>query len=391
MSGSALSPKRVIPYGRQDITDDDVAAVEAVLRSDFLTTGPMVPAFEAEIRAATGADHAVAVNSATSALHIACLALGLGPGDWLWTSPNSFVASANCGLYCGAKVDFVDVGPATWNMCAVKLAEKLEATPAEKHPKVVVPVAFGGRCADLAAIRILADRYGFFVLEDASHAIGGEYMGRAVGAGTYADISVFSFHPVKIVTTAEGGACVTNSAKLAEKMQLYRSHGVTRDERLMRGESDGPWYYQQVDLGLNYRMTDLQAALGISQMKRISAFIKRRRALVARYDAALLDLPVQCPVGDDDSSQSAWHLYPIMVEASVRRRVFEGMRAAGVLVNVHYIPIHTQPYYREMGFQPGDFPEAERYYAGAISLPMFPALTDTDQDYVIETLAGLLA
>lgn len=386
------APKgQVIPYGRQDITDDDVAAVEAVLRSDFLTTGPTVPAFEAAIMSATGAAHAVAVNSATSALHIACLALGLKEGDWLWTSPNSFVASANCGRYCGASVDFVDVDPATWNLCAEKLAEKLAATPAARLPKVVVPVAFGGRCADLTAIRALADKYGFAILEDASHAIGGEYAGAPVGAGTFADISVFSFHPVKIVTTAEGGACVTNSADLAQRMQLYRSHGVTRDEALMRGQSDGPWYYQQVDLGLNYRMTDIQAALGVSQMQRLTPFIERRRELVARYNAALTDLPLCRPASDDAGSKSAWHLYPVMVDPAERRRVFEGMRAAGVLVNVHYIPIHTQPYYRDFGFVTGDFPEAERYYAGAISLPMFPALSDDQQDYVIRTLAGLLA
>lgn len=391
MTDAGPAKGRVIPYGRQHITDEDVAAVEAVLRSDFLTTGPMVPTFEASIMAATGARHAVAVNSATSALHIACLALELGAGDWLWTSPNSFVASANCGRYCGASVDFVDVDPATWNMCARTLATKLAATPAARLPKVVAPVAFGGRSADLKAMRALADQYGFAILEDASHAIGGEYDGAPVGAGTFADISVFSFHPVKIVTTAEGGACVTNSADLAQRMQLYRSHGVTRDARLMRGESDGPWYYQQVDLGLNYRMTDIQAALGVSQMQRLAPFIERRRELVARYDKALAGLPLQRPAGDDANSKSAWHLYPVMVDPAERLRVFESMRAAGILVNVHYIPIHTQPYYRDLGFAHGDFPEAERYYAGAISLPMFPALSDADQDHVIATLAGLLA
>lgn len=380
----------VIPYGRQDISPEDIEAVEAVLKSDFLTTGPCVPAFEAAIKAETGAAYAVAVNSATSALHIACLALELGAGDWLWTSPNSFVASSNCGLYCGAQVDFVDVDPKTWNLCADTLAAKLEATPKDRMPKVVVPVAFGGRSADLIKMRALADQYGFAILEDASHAIGGTYDGASVGDGRYADITVFSFHPVKIVTTAEGGAAVTNDAGLAERMGLFRSHGVTRDATLLREENPDPWYYEQLALGLNYRMTDMQGALGVSQMTRLEPFIARRRELVARYDARLAALPVQRPVGDAGGSLSAWHLYPVMVDPAIRRQVFDGMRAAGVLVNVHYIPIHTQPYYRDLGFAAGDFPEAERYYAGAISLPMFPALSDADQDHVIDTLAGLL-
>jgi len=381
----------VIPYGRQDIRESDLQAVRVVLESDFLTTGPMVPRFEAEVTQACGASYGVAVNSATSALHIACMALGLKAGDWLWTSPITFVASANCGLYCGAKVDFVDIDPATLNMSPKALAAKLEAAKvAGRLPKVIVPVHLCGLPCDMAEIHALAQRYGVKIIEDASHAIGGRYGAQPVGACEYSDITVFSFHPVKIVTTAEGGMATTNDPKLAEKMQLFRSHGVTRDPALMQGESDGPWYYQQVDLGYNYRMTDMQAALGVSQMSRLSAYVSRRHEIADRYDTLLAGLPLALPKRPADR-YSGLHLYVIQLsDPSRRRAVFEGLRAAGIGVNVHYIPVHLQPYYSKMGFAKGDFPAAEAYYEAAISLPMFPTMNDTDQDKVVAALTGLL-
>ncbi|MFT5144326.1 MAG: UDP-4-amino-4,6-dideoxy-N-acetyl-beta-L-altrosamine transaminase [Rhodothermales bacterium] len=376
-----------IPYGRQIISDDDVAAVEAVLRSDYLTQGPAVGQFEAAVARAVGAERAVAMNSGTSALHVACLALDLGPGGLLWTSPNSFVASANCGLYCGASVDFVDIDPRTYCMSADALSAKLAV--AVQPPDVVVPVGFAGQSCDMVRIRALADRYGFKVLEDASHAIGATNGGKPVGSGGLADITVFSFHPVKIVTTAEGGVAVTADAALAGRMERLRSHGITRDEALMDGASHGPWYYQQTELGLNYRMTDMQAALGLSQMSRLAEFVARRRALAARYDALLAPLDVVRPF-QMAGQESAWHLYVIQVVASERRRVFEGMRAAGIGVNVHYIPIHLQPYYRGLGFAPGQFEIAEAYYRRAITLPLHAGLTEGEQNRVVETLRGLL-
>ena len=381
----------MIPYGRQDIRESDLQAVRVVLESDFLTTGPMVPRFEAEVTQACGASYGVAVNSATSALHIACMALGLKAGDWLWTSPITFVASANCGLYCGAKVDFVDIDPATLNMSPKALAAKLEAAKvAGRLPKVIVPVHLCGLPCDMAEIHALAQRYGVKIIEDASHAIGGRYGAQPVGACEYSDITVFSFHPVKIVTTAEGGMATTNDPKLAEKMQLFRSHGVTRDPALMQGESDGPWYYQQVDLGYNYRMTDMQAALGVSQMSRLSAYVSRRHEIADRYDTLLAGLPLALPKRPADR-YSGLHLYVIQLsDPSRRRAVFEGLRAAGIGVNVHYIPVHLQPYYSKMGFAKGDFPAAEAYYEAAISLPMFPTMNDTDQDKVVAALTGLL-
>lgn len=376
----------MIPYGRQEITPSDIEAVVEVLRSDFLTQGPMVPRFEAVVAQRAGARHALAVNSATSALHIACLALGLGPGDWLWTSPITFLASANCGLYCGAKVDFVDIDPRTYNMCTQALERKLEQAEREgRVPKVVVPVHFGGQSCDMAAIGKLADRYGFRVVEDASHAIGSTYRGEPVGNCRYSDITVFSFHPVKIVTTAEGGMALTNDARLAESMGLLRSHGMTRDPSLMTHEPDGAWYYQQVALGFNYRMTDLQAALGVSQMARLDAYLERRHAIARRYDAMLAGLPVVTPWQHPDSL-SAFHLYVIRLKLDqlqkTHRQVFDALRACGIGVNVHYIPVHTQPYYTRLGYGSGGFPEAERYYAEALSLPMFPLLTESQQDRV---------
>ena len=381
----------MIPYGRQDITPEDIAAVEAVLHSDFLTQGPAIPGFEKALAAYCGAARGVAVCNATAALHMACLALGLGPGDCLWTSPNTFVASANCGLYCGAEVDFVDTDPATYNMSVAALEARLVAAAAEgRLPKVVIPVHFAGQSCEMRAIHALGQQYGFRIIEDASHAVGATYLGEPVGNCRYSDITIFSFHPVKIITTAEGGMAMTNDPALAERMERLRSHGITRDPAAMAWDSEGPWYYQQVELGYNYRITDLQAALGHSQLARLDDYVARRHAIAARYDAALAGLPLTTPWQHPDS-RSALHFYPIRLHDAARRReVFEALRAAGIGVNVHYIPVHTQPHYRRLGFRPGDFPEAERYYAGAISLPMFPTLTPAQQDEVVAALARVL-
>ncbi|MGS1117995.1 UDP-4-amino-4,6-dideoxy-N-acetyl-beta-L-altrosamine transaminase [Castellaniella sp. UC4442_H9] len=385
----------MIPYGHQDITQADVDAVLAVLKSDFLTQGPQVPAFEQAVAAKVGARHAVAVNSATSALHIACLALELGPGDWLWTTPITFVASANCALYCGAKVDFVDIDPRTYNLDPAALAAKLEQAEREgRLPKIVVPVHLCGQPCDMVAIHQLAQRYGFKVIEDASHAIGGKYRGEYIGNCRYSDITVFSFHPVKIITTAEGGMAVTNDAALAERMSLYRSHGVTRDPALMSHAPDGPWYYQQVALGFNYRMTELQGALGLSQLSRLDEYVARRHAIATRYDARMADLPVITPWQHPDG-YSGLHLYVIRLclnrIGATRRQVFEALRERGVGVNVHYIPVPTQPYYQAMGFASGNFPQAERYYVEVISLPMYVGLTEEMQDQVVGALITTLA
>jgi len=385
----------MIPYGRQEITQADVDAVVAVLRSEYLTQGPMVPRFEQAVAGYCGAKHAVALNSATSALHVACLTLGLGAGDWLWTSATTFVASANCGLYCGAQVDFVDIDPRTYTLCPKALELKLIA--AEKSgrlPKVVVPVHLCGQPCDMRAIHALAKRFGFKIIEDASHAIGAKYRGEPIGNCHYSDIAVFSFHPVKIITTAEGGMALTNDAALAGRMDLLRSHGITRDPAQMTHEPDGPWYYQQVDLGFNYRMTEIQAALGVSQMDRLDTYIARRHTLANRYDILLGDLPVRIPWQHPDG-YSGLHLYVVRLRLSeikrTHRQVFDSMREAGVGVNVHYIPVHTQPYYRAKGFQAGDFPEAVRYYAEAISLPMYSSLTEEQQDVVVSALENGLA
>ncbi|MCY1275186.1 UDP-4-amino-4-deoxy-L-arabinose--oxoglutarate aminotransferase [compost metagenome] len=380
----------MIPYGRQEITRADVDKVLEVLESDFLTQGPMVPRFEQSVAEHVGAKHALAVNSATSALHIACLALGLGPGDRLWTTPITFVASANCALYCGARVDFVDIDTRTYNLCPKALAAKLEqAETVGTLPKVVVAVHLCGQPCDMAAIHELAKRYGFKIIEDASHAIGGKYRGEFIGNGRYSDITVFSFHPVKIITTAEGGMALTNDVELAERMALLRSHGITRDPAEMTHEADGPWYYQQIDLGFNYRMTELQAALGVSQMQRLDSYVARRHTLARRYDALLADLPVITPWQHPDS-YSGLHLYVIRLRldqcAYSHRQVFERLRAMGIGVNLHYIPVHTQPYYRNFGFKDGDYPEAEQYYREAISLPMFQTLSESQQDEVVSAL-----
>ena len=378
-----------IPYGRQHITQADIDAVVSVLHSDFLTQGSQVPAFEQAVCDYTGAKFGVAVNSATSALHIACLALGLGEGDWLWTTPITFVASANCGIYCGAKVDFVDIDPVTLNMSVTALEEKLKLAKAENRlPKIVIPVHFSGEPCDMAKIYELSKTYGFHIIEDASHAIGGKYQNKPIGNCEYSDITVFSFHPVKIITTAEGGLATTNDQALAEKMQLLRSHGISREADKMQGESHGSWYYQQIDLGFNYRMTELQGALGVSQMNYLDAFVARRHQLAKRYDELLKDLPIILPFRNPEN-YSGLHLYPIQVKSEshkTRKQVFDSLREQNIGVNVHYIPVHTQPYYAQFGFKQGDFPNAENYYSAAISLPLYYDLTEELQDRVIEAL-----
>ncbi|UYG06032.1 UDP-4-amino-4,6-dideoxy-N-acetyl-beta-L-altrosamine transaminase [Halomonas sp. M4R1S46] len=384
----------MIPYGRQDIQLADIDAVLEVLHSDFLTQGPMVPRFEQAVADKVGARHALAANSATSALHIACLALGLGECDWLWTTPITFVASANCGLYCGASVDFVDIDPRTYNLCPKALEAKLEQAEQEgRLPKVVVAVHLCGQPCDMAVIHALSQRYGFRIIEDASHAIGGKYRGNYIGSGHYSDITVFSFHPVKIITTAEGGMVLTNDGALASRMNLLRSHGVTRDPELMTHEADGPWYYQQIELGFNYRMTELQAALGVSQLERLDDYVSRRNALAERYDVLLAEFPVTTP-WQHSNSYSGRHLYVIRLTLDAislsHCQVFEALRAYGIGVNLHYIPVHTQPYYKQLGFQPGDFPEAERYYAEAISLPLYPTMSEDQQDQVVAALKAAL-
>lgn len=381
----------MIPYGMQDISDEDIAAVVAVLKSPFLTQGPVVPEFEAAMATYVGAKHGVAVNSATSALHIACMALGLGAGDVLWTSPITFVASANCALYCGARVDFVDIDPLTFNISIDALQRKLERERAQGTlPKVLVCVHLCGQSCDMRAIYQLSLTYGFRIIEDASHAVGARYLDQPVGNCRFSDITVFSFHPVKIITSAEGGMALTNDSQLARSMDLLRSHGITRNPAMMTQASEGPWYYQQVGLGFNYRMTELQAALGLSQMGRLDAYVAMRHALVKRYDEQLSVLPLSTP-WQHPEGYSSFHLYVIrLAEGSRRRQVFETMRDRGIGVNVHYIPVHTQPYFRSMGFALGDFPQAERYYAEAISLPLYPGLSEADQNHVIDSLREAL-
>lgn len=383
----------MIPYGRQDINQADIDAVVSVLRSDFLTQGPVVPRFEEAVAGYCGAARAVAVNSATSALHIACLALGLGPGDLLWTSPNTFVASANCALYCGANVDFVDIDPDTYNMSIDALQSKLTRARAEgRLPKIVIPVHFAGQPCDMEVMAGLARQYDFNIIEDASHAIGAEYQEEKIGNCRYSDITIFSFHPVKIITTGEGGVALTNSSALATRMSDLRSHGISRDPELFQGENEGAWYYEMLSLGFNYRLTDIQAALGLSQLHRIDDIITRRRFLAGRYDMLLqgseFRLPTQMPYG-----KSAWHLYVIgcdrrHLELS-RSRFFAELRAAGIGVNVHYIPVHLQPYYRCLGFNRGQFPAAESYYESALTIPLHARLSEQQQDHVVDALLKL--
>ncbi|MGE3341990.1 MAG: UDP-4-amino-4,6-dideoxy-N-acetyl-beta-L-altrosamine transaminase [Vicinamibacterales bacterium] len=385
----------MIPYGRQDIADADVSAIIEVLRSDFLTQGPTVPAFEAATAAACGALHGVAANSATSALHVACLALGVGPGDVVWTSPITFVASANCARYCGADVDFVDIDPQTYNLCPDRLAEKLATAQQEgRLPKVVIPVHLAGQPCDMAAIHALGQQYGFRIIEDASHAIGGRYRGDPIGNCRYSDITILSFHPVKVITTIEGGMALTNDPGLARAMALLRSHGITREASEMTHASDGPWYYQQILLGFNYRMTDVQAALGLSQLTRLAAFVETRHRIARAYDRALAGLPVVTPFQHRDS-YSGYHLYVVRLRLGdihrSHRQVFDALRGAGIGVNLHYIPVHLQPYYRALGFRPGQFPAAEAYYAEAITLPLYPGLADGEQAQVVDALTAALA
>jgi UDP-4-amino-4,6-dideoxy-N-acetyl-beta-L-altrosamine transaminase len=380
-----------IPYGRQDISETDIKAVVEVLRSEWLTQGPAVPRFEKTVAEHCGAEHAIAVCNATAALHIACLALGLRPGDTLWTSPNTFVASANCALYCGASVDFVDIDARTYNMSVDALREKLERAEREGHlPKIVIPVHFTGQSCEMREIKALANRYGFHIIEDASHAIGGKYLGEPVGNCRYSDIAIFSFHPVKIITTGEGGMALTNNPELAKKMRLLRSHGITSDAEDMHSRPpEEIWNYQQTTLGFNYRMTDIHAALGLSQMQRLDEFVTKRHIIAKRYDQMLSSLPVVAPYQHEDG-YSSFHLYVISLKlgeiSKTQRQVYEALRAAGILVNLHYIPVYRQPYYEQMGFLAGYCPHAERYYSEAISIPMYPGLTKAQQDQVVSAL-----
>lgn len=383
-----------IPYGRQDINQQDIDAVVAILKSDYLTQGPAIPRFEQLVADYCGVKYAVAVASATAGLHIACLSAGLGSGDRLWTVPNTFVASANCALYCGAEVDFVDIDPKTYNLSISALAAKLAiAAEGGKLPKLLIPVHFAGQSCDMSAIGQLAQQYGFQVIEDAAHGIGGRYRDRPIGCCEFSDLTVFSFHPVKIITTAEGGMVLTNREDLYETLIRLRSHGITRDSRFMQGDLDGPWYYQQLELGYHYRMTDLQAALGASQMNRLDTFVKRRHELVERYNFGLKDLPLTTPY-QSPKTYSSWHLYVIRLELDciklTHREVFETLRSAGIGVNLHYIPVHTQPYYQNLGFQWGQFPEAEQYYREAISIPLYSGLTYEQQDRIMSLLGEIL-
>ena len=387
-------PRVFLPYGRQTITESDIAAVESVLRSPFLTQGPAAPAFEQAVASKVGADHGVAVNSATSALHIACLALGLGPGDRLWTSPITFVASANCARYCGAEVDFVEIEPSTGLMSVTALEQKLQH--AERNgtlPKIVVPVHLCGTSCAMQPIAALADRYGFAVLEDASHAIGGRYQGEAVGSCLYSSICVFSFHPVKIITTGEGGLATTNDPQLARHMADMLSHGIIKDSQRFERPAPGPWSYEQQNLGFNYRLTELQAALGLSQLKRLDSIVEERQRLLDYYQLILAHLPIRMLEIPQDVI-SALHLAVIRLEnpsPQHHRRIFEGLRSAGIGVQLHYTPVHLQPYYRRFGFQEGDYPEAEAYASNAISLPIYPGLEQNDQQRVVNTLTTLLS
>lgn len=383
----------MIPYGKQDIDKSDIKSVIDILKSDFLTQGPQVPLFEKTVSDYCGSKFGIAANSATSALHIACLSLNLGEGDWLWTSPNTFVASANCGLYCGAKIDFVDIDPMTYNLCTNKLEKKLiKAKRNNNLPKIIVPVHFAGQSCDMKKIFSLSKDYGFKIIEDASHAIGGKYLNNPIGGCQYSDITVFSFHPVKIITTAEGGLATTNSKTLSNRMKLFRSHGVTRDPELMTKKSEGDWYYQQLDLGLNYRMTDLQAALGISQMKKLDKYVQKRNILKKRYDSLLCDLPIIRPY-QSKKVYSAFHLYPIQIDkvktSLTRSKVFELLRKKNIGVNVHYIPVHTQPYYLKMGYMYGDFQNSETFYENAITLPLYSKMSFEEQDQVVNSLVSI--
>lgn len=382
----------MIFYGKQSIDQNDIDAVVEILKSDFLTQGPAIEKFEKCVAEYCGAKYAVAVTSATAALHISCLAAGVGKGDILWTSPITFTASANCGRYCGADVDFIDIDPSTYNMSVAELEKKLQA--ADIKPRVVVPVHLAGQSCEMDKIYKLSQKYGFKVIEDASHAIGADYKETKVGCCKYSDMTVFSFHPVKIVTTGEGGMVLTNDKDLYEKLVLYRSHGITRDPKLMTGIADGPWYYQQIDLGFNYRMTDMQAALGYSQMQKVDEFVSKRRYLVKRYNELLKNINgIQLPDQNEDT-KSSWHLYVVRVDFSkiskTKNQIFAKMKEKGICLNLHYIPVHTQPYYENLGFKGGDFPNSEKYYEEAFTLPLYYALTDEQQDHIVKSLVEVL-
>ena len=385
----------MIPYSRQEITEEDISEVEKVLRSDFLTQGPIVPTFEKSIASYCGSSFAIAVNSATSALHIACLSLGLGPKDWLWTSPNTFVATANCALYCGAKVDFVDIDPSTYNMSVDALTQKLEESDKlGKLPKVVIPVHFAGQPCDMQSIYELSKRYGFKIIEDASHAIGSTYKKLKVGSCTYSDITVFSFHPVKIITTAEGGMALTNDKEIADKIYRLRTHGITRDiEKMKKRSVDEIWNYQQIDLGFNYRMNDIQAALGLSQLKRLDEYVDRRNKLAENYHTKLKNLNITLPFQSAES-YSSYHLYPILVENNLnnmsQKKIYQKLRQNKIFVNLHYVPVHRHPYYEILGFKKNDFPEAEKFHQKALSIPMYASLKREEQEYVIKTLNKII-
>lgn len=379
----------MIPYGRQSITETDVKSVTDVLRSDFLTQGPVVPKFESKLSEMTGAKYVTVVNSATSALHIACLALDVGPGDMVWTVPNTFVASANCALYCGADIDFVDIDPETSNMSIECLRTKLTLAQSSGNlPKVIIPVHLTGEPCEMLPIKRLSDEFGFKVIEDASHAIGGKYAKTAIGASTYSDITVFSFHPVKIVTSGEGGAALTNDQVLDQKMKLLRSHGITRDHELMTNPKDASWYYEQIDLGFNYRMSDILAALGASQLERVDDYVKKRHEIAAVYDREFASSNMLTPKRNPENF-SALHLYVIRVDATEHQAIFNGLQDEGIGVNLHYIPVHTQPYYQKLGFNWGDYPNSETYYRRAISLPIYPALEMEQQEFIIRTAKNL--
>ena len=385
----------MIPYGCQEITETDIAEVEKVLRSDFLTQGPTVPKFEKAVASYCGAKHAVAVNSATSALHIACLSLGLSQGDWLWTSPNTFVASANCGRYCGADIDFVDIDPKTYNMSIDALSEKLiKAEKLGKLPKIVVPVHFAGQPCNMHSIYDLSKRYGFKIIEDASHAIGASYNKIKVGSCTHSDITVFSFHPVKIITTAEGGMALTNNKDIADKISRLRTHGITKNKKKMEERPENEiWNYQQIELGFNYRMNDIQAALGLNQMKRLDKYVKRRHKIAKYYDTKLKNLSLKTP-WQLPNVYSSYHLYPIIIKANsdfkTQRQVYDELKKNDILANLHYIPVHRHPYYENLGFKKNDFPIAEKLHQEIISIPMYPAIQDEHQEYVVETLRKVM-
>lgn len=384
----------MIPYGRQHLDEDDVKAVVETLTSNWLTQGPAIPKFETALADYCGANFGIAVNSATSALHIACLALGVSEGDRVWTSPNSFVASSNCALYCGAKVDFVDIDLHTGNMCVDALRKKLVlAESINALPKVVIPVHFAGQPCDMKEIRALSKQYGFFVIEDASHAVGAKYQEKFVGSCQFSDICVFSFHPVKIITTMEGGMALTNNSEWAEKMRMLRSHGITNDPEKMTEDSHGPWYYQQIALGFNYRMTDVEAALGLSQLKKLPGFLEKRNTLAAHYDERFASKENISPLKQSNNRYSSYHLYVVRASGLTRKEhafVVEQLRDKGVFAHLHYIPIHCQPYYKNLGFNLGDFPNAERYYEQAITLPLFPELTREQIDLIVDTLSRIL-